>query len=223
MVLPQVKEGKDVRMPWLQVHGKGAGSLVATLVHISSRVVEHTEHGNKTVRGTVCTTNVRTSCTNAVTRNANSTSRLRDQRTALQRVVDALYAVLLHVKEKTGRHLRVWSACIEEGWRGMGKVFVGHVIVGLDRPFNVIAMDPNSNTHQTVLRTFSNLAVQTQQIRPLQGLEAEILIVEVTIIDNGRIQLISMLHDNVVDLLGDHGCSLVVLGVDIVVEIRDDG
>ena len=50
-VLLRVEEVEDVRVPRLQVHGKGAGTLVAALVDVARRVVEHAHHREKTCVG----------------------------------------------------------------------------------------------------------------------------------------------------------------------------
>ena len=49
VVLAQVEEVKDVRVPWLDVHGKGTLALSTALVHVACRVVEDAEHGDDAV------------------------------------------------------------------------------------------------------------------------------------------------------------------------------
>ena len=74
-----------------------------------------------------------------------------------------------------------------------------------------------------MLRSLGNLVADFEKIGPLEGLEAKVLVVKVTIIDNGRVQFLCMCHDAVIGFLGDHGRRFIVLGADIVVEIRHDG
>lgn len=49
------------------------------------------------------------------------------------------------------------------------------------------------------------------------------MVIEVAVVDDCRIELIGVLHDDLVSVVGDHGCGLVGLGVDVMVEIRDHG
>ena len=104
----------------------------------------------------------------------------------------------------------------------MGEVFLRHEVVGLDNFFNIVVVDTNSNAHDHLLRSFGNLFVQTQQVGTFQGLETEILIIEVAVVDDGRVQLFSMLHDRLVCFLRNHGCWLIVFGIDVVKEVIDD-
>ena len=53
VVLLQVKELKDVRVPRLEVNRNGTLALAAALVNVSSRIVEHTQHWNNPVGRTV--------------------------------------------------------------------------------------------------------------------------------------------------------------------------
>lgn len=45
---------------------------------------------------------------------------------------------------------------------------------------------------------------------------------EVTLVDDGRVKLLFVLHDRVVYILGDHGAVSVVLRINIVKEVFDD-
>ena len=56
----------------------------------------------------------------------------------------------------------------------VGKVPLAHQVVGLDDLVNPLAPDTNSDTHDHVLRTFGNLAVNPQKVRSLKGLETEL-------------------------------------------------
>jgi len=96
--------------------------------------------------------------------------------------------------------------------------------------------------HEHVLRTLGDLAVELEQVRPLEGLEttekmhssqkmqssqkatkyAQELVVVVPVVDNSAIQLILVLHDDLIDVVGNHGGILVGLGVLVLVQVRDD-
>lgn len=56
-----------------------------------------------------------------------------------------------------------------------------------------------------MLRPFNDLAIEAEEIRSLKSLEAEVLVVKVSIIDNSRIQLIFVFHDAVVCVFANHG------------------
>src|SRR6266568_1126843 len=60
MVFSEVEEFKNVSVPWLDIDREGAGTLVATLVHITSRGVIGSQHGHDSVGITIGSSNVRT-------------------------------------------------------------------------------------------------------------------------------------------------------------------
>ena len=151
-------------MPRLKVDGKSTRTLVASLVHVSRSVVVHPEHRDNTVGRTVGPTNVGTRRTDPVNIKTNTTSGLGDHSTSLQGVIDTLDTVTLHIDKEARRQLRLGSTSVEQGWRRMGEILLGHQVVGLNCPLNVIAVDSNSNSHQEVLRALSNLSINAQQV-----------------------------------------------------------
>ncbi|RUS29012.1 hypothetical protein BC938DRAFT_481173, partial [Jimgerdemannia flammicorona] len=50
-------------------------------------------------------------------------------------------------------------------------------------------MNTDRNAHEHVLRTLSDLAVNTEEIRAFKSFEAEIVVVKITVVDYGRIEL----------------------------------
>jgi hypothetical protein len=56
----------------------------------------------------------------------------------------------------------------------------------------------------------------------LHGFETEIVVVEISVVDDGGIEFFGVGHNDFVRLLRDHRRELVVLGVDVGVEIMDD-
>jgi hypothetical protein len=94
----------------------------------------------------------------------NTASVLGDHGADLEGVVDALNAVILHVDEEAGRQLSVRCSCTEEGGGGVCEVFVGHVVVGLDSGLDVAAVDANSDTHDHVLRSLGDFAVDAEEV-----------------------------------------------------------
>lgn len=164
MVLAKVEELEHISVPGLKVDGEGTRALVATLVDISGSVVEDTEHGNDTVGSTVGTGNVRTGSTDAVNVETNTASHLGNHGAGLEGVVDTLNRVVLHVDQEARRQLGLRRTSVEESGRGMGEVFAGHEVVGIDDTLNVVTPDADSDTHDHVLGTLNNLAVKLEKV-----------------------------------------------------------
>ena len=109
--------------------------------------------------------------------------------------------------------MRFGSASIEESWRCVDEVTLGHVIIRLDRAFNVTAMNADSNTHKHVLWTLSNLAINTEKVGALECLEAKVLVVEVALIDDRRVEEVGIIANGFVRSLRNHTGGLAVLRV----------
>lgn len=62
---------------------------------------------------------------------------------------------------------------IEKSGRGMSEVPLRHEIVSLDDTVNVPAVNTDSNTHDHVLRTFSNPTIEAEKVRTFKSLETE--------------------------------------------------
>src|SRR5271154_6989967 len=97
MVLSEIQEVKDIGVPWLEVYGKGSWALISSLVNVASGIIEDTKHGDESVRSAVRAGNERTSGSNTVNVQTNSTSRLGDHSTCLEGIIDALDTVFFHV------------------------------------------------------------------------------------------------------------------------------
>ena len=74
-----------------------------------------------------------------------------------------------------------------------------------------------------MLWSLRDLFSDLEQIRSLECLEAEVLVVEVSVVDDGRVKLVCVSHDAFVGFFRDHGRVFACLGVDVVVEVLDDG
>lgn len=121
----------------------------------------------------------------------------------------------------------------------MGKVPLAHQVVSLDDLVDVLSPNTNSDTHDHVLGTFSNLAIDSEEVRSLERLETElfcrcmfslgrhrqsrrseqcrpthVVVLEITVVDDGAIEQVLVLHDSLVSLLRDHRCRTSILGVD---------
>ncbi|KND96032.2 hypothetical protein QG37_07655 [Candidozyma auris] len=76
-------------------------------------------------------------------------------------------------------------------------------------------MNTNCNSHEQVSGSFGNFPIHSKQVGPLQGLEAEVIVVEVSVVDDGRVQLVLVLTDDVISLFGNHGRVQAGLWVDV--------
>ena len=56
---------------------------------------------------------------------------------------------------------------IEQGWRSVSEVSLGHEIVGFDGTVDVVAMDTYSDSHDEVLWPFGSPTIDLQKIRAL--------------------------------------------------------
>ena len=55
----------------------------------------------------------------------------------------------------------------------MSKVSLRHEMVGLDNPFDIFAMNTNSDTHDHLLRSLSYSTIDSEQIGSFEGFETE--------------------------------------------------
>lgn len=105
----------------------------------------------------------------------------------------------------------------------MGEVSLRHKVVCLENLLDIAALDTQSDTHDHVLRSLDNLAVDSEEVRPLERLEAEVVVRKVTVVNDGRVKDVLVVHDDLKHVIGDHRSMLVSLWVDPVVEIGHDG
>lgn len=105
----------------------------------------------------------------------------------------------------------------------MGEESLRHEVVSLDGLLNVGAVDTDSDSHDHVLWAFHDLAVHSKKVRSLESLETEVVVGKVPIVDDGRIENVLVVHDDLVDIVGNHGRVLAGLGVDPFVQIVHDG
>lgn len=82
-------------------------------------------------------------------------------------------------------------------------------------------MDANGNPHNHVLRPLRDLPVDLEEVALLKRLEAEVVELEIAVVDDGGVVLVLVGHDYFVVAGGDKGGGLASLGVDVVVEDLD--
>ena len=68
MVLFQVEEVENVSMPRFYINREGSFTLSTALIYVSRGVIEHAQHRNNAVAGTVGASDVRTCSPNVVDR-----------------------------------------------------------------------------------------------------------------------------------------------------------
>ena len=91
----------NIGVPRLQIDSKGAITLATTLVDITGSRIKVAKHRHNTVASAVCAIDCCPTGTNIVNRQANTTGVLANQSTVLQRIVNALNAILLHCNKET--------------------------------------------------------------------------------------------------------------------------
>ena len=101
----------------------------------------------------------------------------------------------------------------------MGEPALGHVVVCLKRALDVLAVHADGDAHVHVLRPLRDLAVQLQQVAPLERLEAKVVEVEVAVEDDARIELFLVLANDGPGLLREQRSLLAVARVDILVQV----
>ena len=72
----------------------------------------------------------------------------------------------------------------------MREVLLGHELVGLDRGIYITPVDADRNSHNHVLGPLRDLAVAAHQITTFEGLEAEVVVLEVSVIHNSSVDLV---------------------------------
>mmetsp|Transcript_75449 Transcript_75449/g.211528 ORF Transcript_75449/g.211528 Transcript_75449/m.211528 type:complete len:224 (+) Transcript_75449:1709-2380(+) len=206
-------------MPGFKVNGDTSLALAASLIDISRRVVEDTQHGHNSIGGTVGTANVRGRSPDVVNGDSNASGILGNDGTVLERVIDSINRVFLHGEQKARTHLWVLTSRIKEGGSGMGKVLAREHVVGFNGLFNVISVDSNGHAHQHHLWAFRDASVQLQEVGLFQSLESKVVVFKITGGDNGIVQAILVLHDGLVEFLGDQRGGFSGARVNVVVEL----
>lgn len=86
-------------------------------------------------------------------------------------------------------------SCIEQGGGSMCEPSLRHHMIRFDCRINIILVNSNSNPHQHVLRSFHNLPLHLQKVRPLKCFETKVVIVKVSVIDDFTVQTSSILQE----------------------------
>ncbi|GIX65122.1 signal peptide containing protein [Babesia caballi] len=200
VVLAKVQKVHDVGVPRLHVNGEGALALAASLVHVAGGGIENAQHGHNAVALAVGATNVGATGPDLVAGQPYTPGALADE---------------------TAGHLGSLRAREEKCGCGVGEVLLAHEVVRLDGAFNVAAVDACRHAHKHVLRALDDLVVNAQQVRALQRLQAEVVVLEVPRVIDLGVDAIDVRHQEAVDLLADQG-RVAVVNVLVLEERRRD-
>ena len=234
VILSEIEEFENVGMPGFDVDGECSRSLVSSLIDVSSGVVEDSEHGDDSIGVTVRSSDVGSGSTNVVNAESDSTGGLGDEGAGLEGVVDTVDRIVLHGNEETRGELRSRSTGVEEGGGSVGEASFGHEGVRLKGSLDVLAVNSNGDSHEHVLRSFRDFTIDSEKVGSLESLESKVVlfvgakfsfrvqeiketttnVAEITIVNDGRVDLVGVGHDDLVSVLGDHSRRSTVLGVD---------
>ena len=88
-----------------------------------------------------------------------------------------------------------------------------HAVVGLDCGLNIFFVNAQRHAKEHLLRTFRNAAVHAQQVGPLKGLEAKIIVAKVSVINHQGVEQFGVFFNDFHYVVGDERSSLTRLGV----------
>ena len=156
-------------MPRLEVDGKGSRPVVAALVHAPGCVIEDPDHGDQADAVPIGTGNVVSRGSDAVNGETNSSSRLGDEGTLLQGVVDALDTVAVDGEEEAAAELVPW------GGGGVGEKLPRQEIECRDGTVNILSVDAQGHhPHQHLMGPLQTLPINLEQVGPLTRFEPKI-------------------------------------------------
>ena len=101
MILTEVEEGFHIRVPWFQENCDATIAFPA-LIHVASRVIEHSQHGDDAGADTVRPPDFASLCTNVVDVQPDPPSILRYLRTFCKGIINTRDAIRVVREEKAG-------------------------------------------------------------------------------------------------------------------------
>ena len=169
---------------------------------------------DETTKGAPC-------CTNGMNVETNATSSFANHGAVLQGVVDSFNGVVLHADQEARAELRMGGTRVEEGRGRVGEVTLGHQVVCLNDAVEISSVDTNSDTHDHLLRALGYSSIDPEEIRAFECLETEtemtfnnlkcrrergyaLVVIEVTVIDDGGIEGFGVVADDLVGFLRYH-------------------
>ena len=192
VVLAEVEPVEDVRVPRLEVDGECAFPLAAALVDVPRGVVKDAKHGDDAVGGSVGAADVGRGGADVVDGQTDAAGGLGDARALLEGIVDALDGILLHGDEETRRQLGAGGTRVEERGGRVGHPALGEHVVGVDGLLHIL-VDADGDAHEQVLGALHDLAVDAEEVRSLQSLVAEVIVVKVAVVHDLGIETVGVL------------------------------
>ena len=98
----------------------------------------------------------------------------------------------------------------------MSEPLLREEMICLSGRLDVVLVDTDSNAREHVLRACNNTAVDAEEVGALESLDPKVIVIKVTIIDNLRVQTLSVVADDLEDVGSDQRGRLFVLGVHVV-------
>jgi hypothetical protein len=219
-VLAQLEELFQVEVPGFQI-GADRALALAALVDRDRGVVDHLQEGNHALRFAVGALDVRAQGTHTGPVVAQSAGELGQQGVFLDRLVDAVQ-VVGHGGEVTRGQLRTQRAAVEQRRRARHEVERGQDLVELDGPrlaVDLVERQAHGHPHEESLRQFDAAFVDMQEITVVQGLQAEVVELQVALCLEGAAQALEVelqqffVQQFVVDTLADELREIVDIGL----------
>ena len=204
MVLAKLKIIENINVPGLKIYGKGSLALAATLVDKAGCVIEDLEHGDKSVGVTVGPAYVAIDSSHIGDRQANTSGGLGNLSYLLQCLKDSVYRIFFHGEKETRAHLGGSGASVEQGGRGVREEQPAHVVVRFEGRVEVLLMYANADPHEHVLWALYNLFSVFHQIGALQGLQAEIVVIVVSLEVQLGLDQLGIVANHLVHIVRQH-------------------
>ena len=88
----------------------------------------------------------------------------------------------------------------------MSKPELTHEIISFKRSLKIMFVDTETNSHQHVLGALNNLTVRSKEVSLFERLKSKIIIIKVTGINKFRLYQLSVVPNNFIHILSQHGC-----------------
>lgn len=105
-------------------------------------------------------------------------------------VIEAFYLQSSLLDKEAARHLGPGSSGVEESRRRVREILHAHEVVSLEGGVDVIAMNADGDAHEHMLWSLDGLAIDLHQVRSLQSLEAKVVVLIVSIMDDRAVQFV---------------------------------
>ena len=104
----------------------------------------------------------------------------------------------------------------------MDKPALAHEVVGFDSGFDIFAVDTDCHAHKHLLRAFHDPAVHPQEIGTFERLEAEIIKLEVAVVNDRTIEPVFIFLNGFKCVFSDQAGAFAGFRVDVLVQLLYD-